>query len=113
MSDENKPVDPQNRPFDWVDKTFSRSDDVDPKYRDMLAMIAMLMMGNRDAAQHYFAKSIVDGASDEELRRMVNTAKSVNLDIGDLVENVKNALEAMKREQADADDTNSAPPSVN
>lgn len=92
---------------------FSRSADVDPKYRDMLAMIAMLMMGNQDAAQHYFAKAIVDGASDDELRRVVNTAKSANLDVGDLTENVKRALEEMRREQAQADETHDAPPSIN
>ena len=113
MSDEPKPDEPQKRPFDWVDKTFSRSEDVDPKYRDMLAMIAMLMMGNRDAAQHYFAKAIVDGASDEELRRVVQTATSVDLDIGDLVESVKRSLEEMKREPADDEPASDAPQSVN
>src|SRR5438445_2943430 len=100
---------PKHKPYEWVDKMFSRSDDVDPKYRDMLAMLAMLMMGNPDAAQHYFAKAIVDGASDDELRRVVNTAKSVELDVGDLTQNVKRAVEEMKREDEPRDDPTDAP----
>ncbi len=104
---------PKHKPFEWVDSMFSRSDDVDPKYRDMLAMVAMLMMGNQDAAQHYFAKAIVDGASDDELQRVVSTAKSANLETGDLEQNVKNALDEMKRADEQRDDANSAPPSMN
>ena len=111
--DEPKNEEPQRQPYEWVDKMFSRSDDVDPKYRDMLAMTAMLLMGNQPAAHHFYAKAVVDGASDEELRRVVNTAKSANLDVGDLTENVKNAVEEIRREQEQGNEPRDPPPSVN
>jgi hypothetical protein len=56
-----------HKPYEWADKVFQNAPDVEPKYRDMLAMLAAAMMGNSGAAQHFYNRAIIDGASDAEL----------------------------------------------
>jgi hypothetical protein len=104
---------PSHKPFEWADEMFSKSPDVEPKYRDMLAMLAMTLMGNGEAAQHFYAKAVIDGASDDELRRSAEMAKMANLDVGDLPSNVQRAVEEIRAEREAPDDDSGAPPSLN
>ncbi len=99
--------------YEWADKLFSSAPDVAPKYRDMLAMLAMMMMGNPGAAQHFYAKAVIDGASDDELRRVSETAQIANLDVGDLSANVQKAVEDIRAEREKSDEVEETPPSLN
>jgi hypothetical protein len=94
MSDE-----PKHTPYEWADKTFGNTSGVAPKYRDMLAMLASWMMGNTGAAQHFYARAVVDGASDEELDKLVKLAQASQLDIGDLNANVQQAVADIRAER--------------
>jgi alkylhydroperoxidase/carboxymuconolactone decarboxylase family protein YurZ len=70
MSDE-----PVNKSYGWADEIFSNQYEIDPKYRDMLAMLAAAMKGEPDAAQHFYERAQVDGASEEELRRIAQIVR--------------------------------------
>ncbi len=109
MSDE-----PKHKPYEWADKMFEGAPDVAPKYRDMLAMLASLMMGNAGAAQHFYAKAVIDGASDEELRRVSETANIAKMDIGDPATNVQKAVDEIRAEREKTDDAeDDTQPSLN
>jgi hypothetical protein len=108
MSDE-----PKHKPYEWADKMFQGAPDVAPKYRDMLAMLASMLMGNESAAQHFYAQAVVDGASDDELRRVSDTAKMATMDVGDLSANVQRAVEELHAESEPAADEPDTSASVN
>ena len=108
MSDE-----PRHKPYEWADKMFQGAPDVAPKYRDMLAMLASMLMGNENAAQHFYAQAVVDGASDEELRRVSDTAGMALMDVGDIGANVQRRVAELRAEQEPAADDTAAPPGLN
>src|SRR5438874_1588121 len=108
MSDE-----PQHKPYEWADKMFQGAPDVAPKYRDMLAMVASMLMGNEQAAQHFYARAVVDGASDAELKRAGDTASIAMLDVGDLAANVERRVAEIRAEPEPARDDTQTPPGVN
>jgi hypothetical protein len=95
---------PLHKPYEWAEKMFQNAPDVAPKYRDMLAMLACSLMGNEGAAQHFYAKAVIDGASDAELKRVSETAKIAKMDIGDLTTNVQRAVEEIRAEQEQSAD---------
>lgn len=72
---------PMPKPYEWADEIFSDEYDIDPKYRDMLAMLASAMRDDPDAAQHFYNRAQVDGASEEELRRITQIVQSSQMDI--------------------------------
>ena len=114
MSDEpNQNDEPKHKPYEWADQMFQRAPDVAPKYRDMLAMVASMLMGNENAAQHFYAQAVVDGASDEELRRVTDTAKMATMDVGDLSANVKRAVEELHAESEPPAGDTDAPAGLN
>jgi hypothetical protein len=90
---------PSHKPYEWAEKMFQNAPDVAPKYKDMLAMLAFSLMGNEGAAQHFYAKAVVDGASDAELKRVAETAKIAKMDIGDMATNVQKAVAEIRAEQ--------------
>ena len=104
---------PVHKPYEWAEKMFEGAPDVAPKYRDMLAMLASTLMGNEGAAQHFYAKAVVDGASDEELRRVGDTAKIATMDVGDMAANVRRAVDEIHAEKEAQDDAPDSPPGVN
>jgi hypothetical protein len=53
--------------YEWAEQLFRCDYEVAPKYRDILAMLASTMMGNPGAAQHFYNRALVDGASDAEM----------------------------------------------
>jgi hypothetical protein len=108
MSDE-----PKHKPYEWADKMFQGAPDVAPKYRDMLAMLASMLMGNENAAQHFYAQAVVDGASDEELRRVSDTASMALMDVGDLAANVQKRVEELRAGPGPADDDTETPLGLN
>ncbi len=67
---------PMPKPYEWADEIFSDEYDIDPKYRDMLAM-----RDDPDAAQHFYNRAQVDGASEEELRCITQIVQSSQMDI--------------------------------
>jgi carboxymuconolactone decarboxylase family protein len=81
---------PEHKAYEWAEEMFSDRYDITPKYRDLLAMLAASMMGNPGAAQHFYNRALADGASDEEIRRAVEVARSSQVEIGDLSANVRN-----------------------
>jgi hypothetical protein len=88
-----------HKPYEWADKMFQGAPDVAPKYRDMLAMLASMLMGNEGATQHFYAKAVVDGASDEELQRVNDSVQMAVVNVGDIATNVQRAVEQMRDEQ--------------
>ncbi len=94
-----------HKPYEWAEHLFRGEYEVAPKYRDMLAMLAATMMGNPGAAQHFYNRALVDGASDVELRRVVETSRSAGIEIGDLSANVERRAEEMRSEQEQTDET--------
>ena len=107
---------PKHAPYEWAEHLFRGEYDVAPKYRDMLAMLAATMMGNVGAAQHFYNRALVNGATDEELHRVTEIGRAQMLDVGDIVANVKRATEearaARERKDKPADDE-AGPPSPN
>jgi hypothetical protein len=101
---------PVHQPYEWADQLFSNRYDIDPKYRDMLAMMAATMMGNPGAAQHFYNQALVDGASDDELNRVVQIARSSMLDVGNLTDNVNRVVSEAKsvERRAEQDEGNGA-----
>lgn len=89
----------EHKPYEWADALFSNKYDIDPKYRDMLAMLAACMMGEQGAAQHFYNQAIVDGASDEELARVAQAMNSSLITVGDLESNVEQAAMQIRAEQ--------------
>jgi len=77
---------PTQQSFDWAEQLFANKYDVNPKYRDLLAMLAAAMMGDTDAAQHFYDQAIADGASDEELERVASFVRMSLEDVGNLTE---------------------------
>jgi alkylhydroperoxidase/carboxymuconolactone decarboxylase family protein YurZ len=106
---------PQHKQYEWADELFSNKYDIDPKYRDMLAMLASAMMGNPGAVQHFYDQAIIDGAQDAELQRVVQLARSSLLELGDRTTNAANAVEEIRADQSQNDHTgtDNAPPSSN
>ena len=98
MSEESHPP-----AHDWVDQAFQSAPNVEPKYRDLLAMLAAALMGNAGAAQHFYNQAIADGASDAELQRMADIARAQNVEMGDLAANVKRAADEIRAEQEPSD----------
>lgn len=108
MSEETKP---SRR--EWIEKMFEDKPNILPKHRDLLAMLASSLMGNPDAAQYFYNRAIVDGATDQELARMVEIGKAAGVEIGDVVANLERAAEE-RRDAADAgDDATPSPPNPN
>lgn len=72
-------------PYAWMDQTFANTPDVPPKHRDLLAMLAAAMMGDAGATQHFYNRAIANGASDDELQRMITLARAqgIPLDLAD------------------------------
>ena len=101
--------------YEWADKLFQSAPNVAPKYRDMLAMLAAATMGNVGAAQHFYNRALVDGASDAELKRIAEIARAQQIEIGDLATNVRQAADEIRAEREASDDAeNQEPkPSVN
>lgn len=89
----------EHKPYEWADALFSNKYEIDPKYRDMLAMLAASMMGEQGAAQHFYNQAIVDGASDEELARVAQVMQSPLITVGNLEENVEQAAKQIRAEQ--------------
>jgi hypothetical protein len=109
MSDES-----DHKPYEWADKMFSNEYDVEPKYRDMLAMLAAAMMGERGATEHFYNQAIVDGATDEQLKRVIQTAQSSLMDMGDPTTRVQESVEKLHAEERDpAAESSNAEPSPN
>lgn len=79
----NEPTEPQaeHKPYEWAEELFSNKYDIDPKYRDMLAMLASTMMGNPGAAKHFYNQALVDGASDQELARVAQIVHAATAEI--------------------------------
>lgn len=104
-----------HKPYNWAEHLFRGDYEVAPKYRDMLAMLAATMMGNPGAARHFYNRALVDGASDVELRRVVETGQSAGIEIGDLNANVERRVEQFRSEQEQNDETGNqeSPPGVN
>ncbi len=94
-----------HKPYDWAEQLFRGDYEVAPKYRDMLAMLAATMMGNPGAAQHFYNRALVNGASDVELRRVVEISQSAAIEIGDLTANVERAAEQIRSEREQTDET--------
>ncbi len=102
-----------HKPYEWAEKMFEGAPDVAPKYRDMLAMLASMLMGNEAAAQHFYAKAVVDGASDAELGRVRDSAQMAMVDVGDLAANVQRAVAEMHAAQDEEDAAQDGPQGVN
>lgn len=96
--------DTEHASYEWADKAFEGAADVEPKYRDLLAMLAAAMMGNHGGAQHFYNRAIVDGASDAELHRMAEIARAQNIELGDLAANAQQAAEEIRAEREPSDD---------
>ncbi len=94
-----------HKPYDWAEQLFRGDYEVAPKYRDMLAMLAATMMGNPGAAQHFYNRALVNGASDVELRRVVEIEQSEGIEIGDLTANVERTVEQIRSEREQTDET--------
>lgn len=82
------------QPFDWAEQFFRGDYEVAPKYRDMLALVAAKMMGDRGAAEHFYDRALVDGATDDELRRVVEIGQSAGVSLGDPSAQPKKSMEA-------------------
>jgi hypothetical protein len=98
--------------YEWADKAFEGAPDVEPKFRDLLAMLAAAMMDNPGAAQHFYDRAVVDGASDTELQRIAEIAWAQKVAMGDLAAHAKQAADEIRveREQTvDAEDSGEKP----
>ncbi|MDE3089337.1 MAG: hypothetical protein KGJ80_08120 [Chloroflexota bacterium] len=85
--------------YEWADKAFEGAPDVEPKYRDLLAMLAAAMMGDPGAAQHFYNRAAVDGASAAELQRFADLARAQNVALGDLAAHAKHAADEIRAER--------------
>ncbi len=98
--------------YEWADKAFEGAPDVEPKYRDLLAMLAAAMMGDPGAAQHFYNRAVVDGASAAELQRFADLARAQKVALGDLAAHAKQAADGIPAERKpteDAEDSGEKP----
>ncbi|MBI4673894.1 MAG: carboxymuconolactone decarboxylase family protein [Chloroflexi bacterium] len=87
---------------EWIDKLFEDKQSIPPKHRDLLAMLASSLMGNPDAAQHFYNRAIVDGATDQELARMVAIGQAAGITL-DASAATKPSSEPTPRTSAESD----------
>lgn len=56
---------------EWMDKLLADKQNIAPKQRDLLAMLAASLMGNADALEHYSQRAKENGATEQEVARML------------------------------------------